>query len=165
MSKLYLIECVKKELESCYGWSVAMNKVINGKDWFLTFDPANNRIVVCQGSESHFFIKISKKDVMPLCNEINERINVRANMVTVRDWMHRAAWNEQRKVLDKIGNVRVVDVFDGHYTAFPQTHWNYRNVHHWVLLEDGRAVGWNESPRSGWSFPILGKKTVDKNIK
>ncbi len=34
-----------------------------------------------------------------------------------------------------------------------------QNVHNWWTLEDGRCVGWNESPSHGWSFPVHGKKT------
>lgn len=48
---------------------------------------------------------------------------------------------------------------------FPQSGFAYRNVMNWVMLEDGSAVGWNESPRNGWSFPRIGKRTVDKNFK
>jgi hypothetical protein len=31
-----------------------------------------------------------------------------------------------------------------------------KNVHWWVILEgdDGIAVGWNENPSRGWSFPV-----------
>ena len=30
-----------------------------------------------------------------------------------------------------------------------------KNVHHWVELENGYAVGWNENPAKGWSFPVI----------
>lgn len=30
-----------------------------------------------------------------------------------------------------------------------------RNVHYWVLLVNGYAVGWNENPSRGWSFPVI----------
>lgn len=30
-----------------------------------------------------------------------------------------------------------------------------RNVHVWWKLENGKAVGWNESPSKGWSFPVV----------
>ena len=41
----------------------------------------------------------------------------------------------------------------------PKTPWpgRRRNVNWWWTLVDGRRVGWNENPASGWSFPILGK--------
>ena len=31
---------------------------------------------------------------------------------------------------------------------------NEKNVHYWCILENGYAVGHNESPSRGWSFPI-----------
>jgi hypothetical protein len=31
----------------------------------------------------------------------------------------------------------------------------HKNVHVWVELENGRAVGWNENPARGWSFPVI----------
>ena len=31
----------------------------------------------------------------------------------------------------------------------------HKNVFAWWILEDGRAVGWNENPALGWSFPVI----------
>lgn len=39
---------------------------------------------------------------------------------------------------------------------WPGTH---KNVMNWCVLENGYAVGWNENPSTGWSFPV--KKMVD----
>ena len=39
--------------------------------------------------------------------------------------------------------------------SWPGTH---KNVLNWWKLEDGRCVGWNESPTRGWAFPVHGKK-------
>ncbi len=33
-----------------------------------------------------------------------------------------------------------------------------KNVMCWWQLADGRAVGWNENPARGWSFPVHGRK-------
>lgn len=33
-----------------------------------------------------------------------------------------------------------------------------RNVMNWWQLADGRAVGWNENPGRGWSFPVHGRR-------
>jgi hypothetical protein len=55
----------------------------------------------------------------------------------------------------------IVDEFDGRVVLFPQRTHRYRNVMNWILLDDGTAVGFNESPRSGFSFPRTGKKIVD----
>ena len=43
------------------------------------------------------------------------------------------------------------------------THWGHterwigsqKNVHFWVTLENGFAIGLNENPAFGWSFPIM----------
>lgn len=38
------------------------------------------------------------------------------------------------------------------YSPWPGKH---KNVYFWVELENGLAVGWNENPENGWSFPVL----------
>ena len=30
-----------------------------------------------------------------------------------------------------------------------------KNVYFWAELENGYAVGWNENPSRGWSFPVM----------
>lgn len=62
----------------------------------------------------------------------------------------------------KFAELKVVKEFDGTVFPFPQTKTRpYRNVISWCLLEDGSSLGWNESPRNGFSFPRTGKKTTD----
>lgn len=50
-------------------------------------------------------------------------------------------------------DVEVVKRVDG--TA-PGQGWPGREVHVcvWFILADGHAVGWNENPSRGWSFPV-----------
>ncbi len=36
------------------------------------------------------------------------------------------------------------------YQSIPFKH---KNIHCWVELENGKAVGFNENPAIGWSFP------------
>ena len=38
---------------------------------------------------------------------------------------------------------------------FPQKRYQYRNIYTWWELANGYAVAWNESPRTGWSFPVV----------
>lgn len=54
------------------------------------------------------------------------------------------------------------------YSASPNS-WGYtvrrwpgpqKNVHLWVELKNGKAVGWNESPSHGWTFPVISLKKV-----
>lgn len=35
-----------------------------------------------------------------------------------------------------------------------------KHVMFWVLLENGKAVGWNENPSHGWSFPVVSAKAL-----
>lgn len=41
-------------------------------------------------------------------------------------------------------------------SAWPGPH---RNVIYWWELENGYAVGWNENPSRGWSFPVIKLKS------
>jgi len=54
----------------------------------------------------------------------------------------------------KLKDVEVVQEFDS--TKYGQQ-WpgKHKNVYAWVLLTNGKAVGWNESPSRGWSFPVM----------
>ena len=38
----------------------------------------------------------------------------------------------------------------------------HKNVYFWVELENGYAVGWNENPARGWSFPVVKIKKEQK---
>lgn len=46
-------------------------------------------------------------------------------------------------------DVRVIEKRSGGWSG-PQ-----KNVHFWWRLENGKAVGWNESPSHGWSWPVI----------
>lgn len=72
---------------------------------------------------------------------------------------------EYEDVIEKHGHLDVMKEVPSSEHPFPQKHFLYRNVRHWVLLGDGSAVGFNESPRNGWNFVRLGKKTVKEIYK
>lgn len=40
------------------------------------------------------------------------------------------------------------------YSNFKRWPGVHKNVYFWVELANGYAVGWNESPSRGWSFPV-----------
>ena len=44
------------------------------------------------------------------------------------------------------------------YQPWPGTH---KNVYFWVELENDCAVGWNENPARGWSFPVIKINNID----
>ena len=41
------------------------------------------------------------------------------------------------------------------YRDEPRWPGNHRYVHAWFVLSNGKAVGWNENPQRGWSFPVI----------
>jgi len=43
--------------------------------------------------------------------------------------------------------------------GFPFTH---ANINVWWIIEDRRAVGWNENPKRGWSFPVAKLPKITK---
>lgn len=52
----------------------------------------------------------------------------------------------------KMRDVLVVSEHDGTVEGWPGRH---RHVFKWVKLANGYAVGWNENPSIGWSFPVI----------
>ncbi len=54
----------------------------------------------------------------------------------------------------KFRDVKVIREVDGTVEGFPGKH---KHVYTWWELENGYAVGWNENPAIGWSFPVIGK--------
>lgn len=52
-------------------------------------------------------------------------------------------------------DVEVVSENDFDKKPWPGTH---RYVYTWYELKNGYAVGWNENPSRGWSFPVLKMK-------
>lgn len=43
---------------------------------------------------------------------------------------------------------------------------NHKYVFVWWTLENGKAVGWNENPAIGWSFPVINiKKKMSAHVK
>ena len=45
-----------------------------------------------------------------------------------------------------------LDGYDPDYTPWPGTH---KNVHYWVVTENRNAIGMNENPAIGLSFPVI----------
>lgn len=52
----------------------------------------------------------------------------------------------------KYAEIEVLTEVDSRVIAWPGTH---KNVNFWVALANGKAVGWNENPARGWSFPVV----------
>jgi hypothetical protein len=61
--------------------------------------------------------------------------------------------------LNKLLSKKVIKEFSvSSFRELPWASWRefgtHKNVLHWVLLETGHAVGWNENGSRGWSFPV-----------
>ena len=52
----------------------------------------------------------------------------------------------------KFENVEIVEIHDGCSKPWVGKE---KNVYNWVVLKNGWAVGWNENPARGWSFPVV----------
>lgn len=52
----------------------------------------------------------------------------------------------------KYRDVEVLKEFDGRDDRWPGAH---KNVFKWFALANGKAVGWNEKPARGASFPVI----------
>ncbi len=54
----------------------------------------------------------------------------------------------------KLGEFKVVSI---HHCETQADKWpgKQKNVYFWVELDNGKAVGWNENPSKGWSFPVI----------
>lgn len=55
---------------------------------------------------------------------------------------------------------RDVEVIKEHTLSGSDSNWvswpgREKNVFNWWELENGYAVGWNENPSIGWSFPVI----------
>jgi hypothetical protein len=81
------------------------------------------------------------RDVMP--KELTDRDCDKTRAYKMRDVL---VVNEHCSMIDQ-----------NEYQSWPGTH---KNVYYWVELENGNAVGWNENPARGWSFPVVKMKEV-----
>lgn len=89
-----------------------------------------------------------------LLKGVRGKIEAAETFQTLRDALpYEAAEHEHlRPLLD----CEVLAKHDGFSAATP---WPgpQKNVAVWWTLADGRRVGWNENPATGWTFPVLGK--------
>ena len=70
-------------------------------------------------------------------------------MKTLKDWLPVEAYTGNKR-LEKFFDVEVTfETMDGNWIG------EQKNVYAWCKLANGYAVGWNENPGRGWSFPIV----------
>jgi len=90
--------------------------------------------------------------------EFNEEVEEVSLALTrtaeLRDWLPEGA--EVPKKVEKLLHTNVLKEYslqqDEQWKPWPGTH---KHVYSWCLLKNHCAVGWNESPSRGWSFPVL----------
>lgn len=74
-------------------------------------------------------------------------------MKTLKDCMHPEFYQEKAS---KFADVEVVEEhMDCEITNWKRWPGKHKNVHYWVELSNGYAVGFNENPAVGWGFPII----------
>lgn len=75
----------------------------------------------------------------------------------LRDWLSdKDISDNEKKKLSKHMDVKVRSEYITHngVSFIPwSTFGTHKNVYNWILLENNLAVGWNENPAKGWSFP------------
>ncbi len=74
-------------------------------------------------------------------------------MKTLKDVMPQELFNGSYHDTPAFKMIDVEVVAEYHNTKkWPGTH---KNVYFWVELKNGKSVGWNENPSTGWSFPVV----------
>ena len=73
----------------------------------------------------------------------------------LRDWLPYEALDEEGAFIKHLD----MEVVKRHRSSLEDTMYipwigTHKNVYNWCVLENGIAVGWNENPSIGWSFPI-----------
>jgi len=80
--------------------------------------------------------------------------------ITLKDVMPREFEIEhfQSRAYKRFADAKVIRQFN--FFGGPRRRWPgpQRNVHNWVIVEGGYAVGMNENPGRGWSFPVYKMK-------
>lgn len=79
----------------------------------------------------------------------------------LKDWLPSEFFNEFMDTkAAQLLNQTVIRDFGSWKVSHPFKH---KYIHNWVILANGFAVGWNENPSVGWSFPVkkLNKKLLD----
>jgi len=75
-------------------------------------------------------------------------------MKTLRDVLPYEAYTSGAYVEDKFQeylDYKVIETIEEYDSRFPFSH---KNIYIWWILEGNIAVGWNENPSYGWSFPV-----------
>ena len=81
----------------------------------------------------------------------------------LRDWLPDSFFNEfEDSPVNKFLDVVILDDYGYDAKPFSFHPFKHKCIFNWVKLENGYAVGWNENPAIGWSFPIVKLKSDKK---
>ncbi len=81
----------------------------------------------------------------------------------LRDWLPHEVLTDDSLINGRIKKHLDVDIHSEYqHRPFPQRGDTYRYIHNWVLLTNGYALGWNESPRHGWTFVLSTPNVVKR---
>lgn len=74
-------------------------------------------------------------------------------MTTLRDNLPKEACSceYEGQSFQRFLDIEVIEKIDGRDVPWIGSH---KNVINWYKLDNGYAVGWNENPSIGWSFPV-----------
>jgi hypothetical protein len=90
---------------------------------------------------------------------------IKVENLTLREWLKNTGASWYNSYLEKWLDLQVTREFSSVF--FDQDEWskfvnlyfpNHGYVYSFITLENGWAVGWNENPARGWSFPKSIKK-------
>ena len=86
-------------------------------------------------------------------------------MITLRDWLSYDALDDvTTEQIRKYYHCEVLQQYggmvmgkDGLLTAGPWKPWPgaHKHVMNWCVLDNGKAIGFNENPSRGWGFPVI----------
>ena len=85
-----------------------------------------------------------------------EHIKAAQTRKTLADAMPHEFTKGSEYVETRAYRYRDAEVVSEHGTMHDRKPWpgKEKNVYYWVVLANGYAVGWNENPARGWSFPV-----------
>lgn len=110
------------------------------------------------GNEQHwgdcFFSNVTVENIITFCEMQGSEVRI---IQTLKDWLpddFLIEYSDTRAAslldVEVIWEHTIAD--DGKYVRWPGRH---KNVLSWVELKNGLAVGWNENPARGWTFPVM----------
>lgn len=84
-------------------------------------------------------------------------------MTRVSDWLPPEALNDWPKLQPFLDKEILAEYNDNRRAGSRRWPGKHKNVNSWIAIEGGKAIGWNESPSTGWSFPVISHRYEPEN--